>query len=162
MKGRNEINMSDIVFSDSYVCSECCISGVKLWRGYCHADTLLCALCAAAADKEGRFSGVFPWDGDTIGWYVPAVPYPDEDSNFYGYTSVPNEGVIAWYSLRTYANDSMELASLHRQLLRVLHQKLDSQDFSLDLLNKNYSIRNDYNDLIKQLENLVNLNKSKY
>jgi hypothetical protein len=37
---------------------------------------------------------------DQIGWMVPAVPTPDGDT-FWGYTSVPLEGVLWWKALPT-------------------------------------------------------------
>jgi hypothetical protein len=91
-----------------YVCANCGISGVKLWREYqTVAPQLLCATCAAE-DQHKDISTMTPngrylsqgergmWT-DQIGWYVPAVP--TEDGNYWGYTSVPDTGVDWWKCL---------------------------------------------------------------
>jgi hypothetical protein len=84
--------------TSAYRCSKCNATGVKLWRqfnAFLDHIELLCAPCAEEdQDKE--------WDpakGDQIGRYVPAVPTIDGDT-YWGYTSVPPEGVKWWHSLR--------------------------------------------------------------
>ena len=95
----------------SYACASCKTVGVKLWRQYqTFADNvrLLCGACACAdQDRPGPVGD----DGrvvdqrhgfrsDQIGWLVPAVPTEDGET-FWGYTSVPRDGVDWWKRLPT-------------------------------------------------------------
>lgn len=97
---------------EGYRCCKCGLHGVKLWREYQtfadHAE-LLCGKCAM--EREGKTGRGPDLDGriyspttenmtDQIGWMVPAVPTPDGDT-FWGYTSVPLEGVLWWKALPT-------------------------------------------------------------
>ncbi|MDD4382130.1 MAG: hypothetical protein PHE21_02175 [Candidatus Dojkabacteria bacterium] len=91
---------------EGYVCSKCGKSGVKLWREYQTLNPeLACAGCAAKS--EGKDPSKINSEGmlesdlgltDQIGWYVPAVP-DEEGFGYWGYTSVPQEGVIWWRNL---------------------------------------------------------------
>lgn len=88
-------------------CSECGVSGVKLWRethAYSHAPTLLCVACASAVNGSDpglvNDRGVRPianGSTDQIGWFVPAVP--DGNGNWWGYTSIPQDAYDAWAAL---------------------------------------------------------------
>lgn len=88
-----------------YACCKCKAHGVKLWREYnafmVH-QVLWCADCAEArypeSHKPGERSEWALERGDTIGWLVPAVPTAEGDT-FWGYTSVPDEGVAWWWRL---------------------------------------------------------------
>jgi hypothetical protein len=89
-------------------CDRCGATGCKMWREYqTFADhtEITCGPCAlkingkvGTIDAEGR---VDEGDGigkcDQIGWRVPAVP--TFDGTFWGYTSVPAEGVAWWRAL---------------------------------------------------------------
>jgi len=93
----------------NYRCSKCDAHRCKLWRQYqTFADNirLMCGTCALADQKktgpideagyrEGRHGRT-----DQIGWLVPAVP-DEENATFWGYTSVPAEGVAWWRALPT-------------------------------------------------------------
>ncbi len=87
-----------------YVCAECRAVGVKLWRQAHDAGSLLCGPCALKdQDHEGplRSDGKTPWRTTWtghIGNLLPAVPTPDNDT-FWGYTSVPQDGVEWWKRL---------------------------------------------------------------
>ena len=95
---------------DGYACGQCARHGCKLWRRYqtvLDRQALFCADCAAKnqahdisdLDDEGMSS----WEGmrhDSIGWLVPAVPTEDGES-YWGYSSVPDEGVDWWRALST-------------------------------------------------------------
>jgi hypothetical protein len=93
---------------DGYVCSKCGASGVKLWRQYQtfldHVD-LMCAKCAGQdqakdvtdIDADGRRTGSHGGRTDQIGWLVPAVP--TYDGTFWGYASIPQDGVNWWRGL---------------------------------------------------------------
>jgi hypothetical protein len=93
-----------------YVCVICGAKNVKLWRGYmvcADSVNLHCARCAALESKadisdindKGKHTGDFNRT-DQIGVYVPAVP-TDMGDSFWGYTSVPPEGVQWWWNLPT-------------------------------------------------------------
>jgi hypothetical protein len=102
-----------------YVCGQCGVAGVKLWREastfLCH-QTLRCARCCttlevdaqgmvALADTSSAFEG-FEGRTDQIGsWRVPAVPAPG--GTFWGYSSVPDGAVAAWRALPTYREASL-------------------------------------------------------
>lgn len=102
---------------EGYRCGVCNKTGVKLWREYqtfLDHQSLSCADCAmkrAEKNNSGcRYVGPVSAKGtlkveytkhghshetDTIGWLVPAVPTED-GGTFWGYTSVPREGVDWW------------------------------------------------------------------
>ena len=98
-----------------YKCNGCGAKGCKLWREYqTFSPRLLCAPCAgkdqgrdvSSMDENGmRLTPEYDWAGDRrsdqIGWYIPAVPTPEKDG-FWGYTSVPEDGVEAWRKLPTF------------------------------------------------------------
>lgn len=87
-----------------YRCAECHRMNCQLWRQYqtfLDRIKLLCTTCAKKDQKQER-------EGDSIGWLVPAVPtilplWPGgkmhPDSSFWGYTSVPEDGVNWWRAL---------------------------------------------------------------
>lgn len=78
----------------TYQCTNCGLSGFRLYRPYqSSADKLLCANCAAANQKRR----INPEAPGTIGWMVAAIP--DEHGNFWGYTSVPDDRMVWWYSM---------------------------------------------------------------
>jgi hypothetical protein len=83
-----------------YVCGTCGISGIRLYRDYnigMYAQELGCTLCTAINSKR-EFDPRHP---HSFGWKVAAVP-TEEGDTFWGYTSVPREGVIWWDSLPTF------------------------------------------------------------
>lgn len=92
----------------NYVCGECGVTGVKLWREYQTMNPdLCCARCAAKLQKKNidgiDSDGRRPDDcgrTDQIGWFVPAVP-TEEGDTYWGYTSVPQPGCDWWRKLPT-------------------------------------------------------------
>jgi Zn ribbon nucleic-acid-binding protein len=90
-------------FTVEYVCSRCEATGVKLWRKANGADDVLfCAECGKAdqkltgeVDDDGRHDGRYG-KTDQLGDLLPAVPI---DDTFWGYTSVPDDGVAWWRAL---------------------------------------------------------------
>jgi hypothetical protein len=102
-----KINYSENIVSKDYKCNNCGASGVKLWREYqTFSPRLLCAACAAKSQKKNikdmNKEGMYPSDDlgltDQIGWYIPAVP-DEQGSGFWGYTSVPEDGVVWWKNM---------------------------------------------------------------
>lgn len=96
-----------------YRCTTCGAHGCKLWREYqtfLEHQTLECCDCAGKSqqrdvstiDAIGKRTDEHGLRTDTIGWRVPAVPTED-GSTFWGYTSVPSEGVDWWRRLPTRA-----------------------------------------------------------
>lgn len=113
------VNYKIVMVPGTYFCSKCNAKGVKLWRPYNSFNIrLLCADCAAedqgkdisSMDEYGSHESKLS-DGtpagkcDQIGWFVPAVPTEDAHPGFkdslayWGYTSVPQEGVDWWKRL---------------------------------------------------------------
>jgi hypothetical protein len=82
-----------------YRCTTCGLRGYKLWRPYqtFHIE-LFCADCVEARAK----AKLAPAALATIGWYVAAVPTVDA-TGYWGYTSVPMEGILWWNGLETRA-----------------------------------------------------------
>jgi hypothetical protein len=81
-----------------YVCKKCGATGVKLWREYqtfANHTKLLCGACTS--QDQGRPLDLS--DGDQCGWMVPAVPTLEPEAPWWGYTSVPAEGVAWWKAL---------------------------------------------------------------
>lgn len=100
----------------SYACGNCGARECKLWREYnvmASHQTLRCAPCALAAQAGGK--GSVDADGrridrdgdrsDQIGWLVPAVPTED-GKTFWGYSSVPDDGVAWWRRLPSYPKEA--------------------------------------------------------
>lgn len=91
-----------------YECIDCKARGVRLWREYqtfLENQELRCRACALKAQKKTEEEQAHT---DQIGWLVPAVPTElplnaqwqlEGESTFWGYTSVPNEGVDWWKAL---------------------------------------------------------------
>lgn len=79
-----------------YVCATCGEFRCRLWR---ESNTFLdyirlrCVSCAETGEKS-----VLPRRGDQIGGLLPAIPTED-GASFWGYTSVPEDGVEWWYRL---------------------------------------------------------------
>lgn len=108
------VKRSDLVVYSSgktpkkYKCAKCKVTGVKLWREYqTFSPQLLCADCAVKDQKknyvvnaDGKVEDEHGDRSDQIGWYVPAVP-DEEGAGYWGYTSVPQEGVNWWKQLPT-------------------------------------------------------------
>lgn len=88
---------------DGYVCDECGATGVRLYREYntfLEHQHLTCRTCTLLS--EGEDSLVFLKEHNlpehNIGSLVAAVPTED-GRTFWGYTSVPPEGVDWWDNL---------------------------------------------------------------
>ncbi len=77
-----------------YKCKDCDMQGVKLWRGYQSIPIEL--RCGACTSKhENRTLDLA--ESDQCAWSVPAIP--DLQGAYWGYTSVPAEGVAWWKAL---------------------------------------------------------------
>ena len=102
-----------------YLCTVCGAAGVKLWREYNTASdltALYCAVCALKNQTRDLASAINRTDwkidaqgyhrdangirSDQIGWLVPAVPTVEQDT-YWGYTSVPPDGVAWWRAMPT-------------------------------------------------------------
>jgi hypothetical protein len=99
----------------AYKCDSCNARGVKLWREYgvySAPPVTLCVVCACEikgidpdlVDENGTRPDEYAitMRTDQIGWYVPAVP-ADEEGNWWGYTSIPEDGYERWKKLPTRA-----------------------------------------------------------
>jgi len=103
-----------------YKCGICGAIGVKLWRKYqttLDNQTLACLSCSENEQGKKMKPG-----SDQIGWRIPAVPTDDGDS-FWGYTSVPQEGVDWWKALpdapvdEEYMRKQIALAEINPDIL---------------------------------------------
>lgn len=95
-----------------YVCKNCGVKGVKLWRTLDAFTQTWCASCGLAqadlnglVDADGRRQSAFGftdqfYTGKSGHTLVPFVPTPSGLA--WGYMSVPPEGVTWWRALPTY------------------------------------------------------------
>lgn len=135
-----------------YVCSGCGQVGIKLWRDYntcADATELKCAECATpgqvAYEAGGRTGGMestldddglFTFrDGDQLGGMVPAVP-TEEGDTFWGYSSVPSEGVLWWLALPTYRDPAKEIRALRSLLARHARSEMHAQKSWLEAIDQ--------------------------
>ncbi len=82
-----------------YRCTTCGLRGYKMWRPYQTFNVeLFCADCVEARTKEKLAPAALA----NIGWYVAAVPTLDA-TGYWGYTSVPLDGILWWNGLETRA-----------------------------------------------------------
>lgn len=95
----------------AYKCWGCGVRGVRLFREYqtfLNHSSLACVDCALKQYRDGHKGEEYEpnkYNEDKtlnstheIGWLVAAVPTEDGRS-YWGYTSVPEEGVKWWMSL---------------------------------------------------------------
>jgi hypothetical protein len=83
---------------DWYKCSDCGAAGVKLWRQTCVMLSEIEIKCKECTEADQNKNLEPP--SDQIGWCVPAVPDSFEvGATYWGYTSVPQDGVNWWKSL---------------------------------------------------------------
>ena len=106
------VDYSGATAPPAYRCADCGVAGVKLWRPWSTVAehvVLRCAACAlkrsAHADKDVRVDddGFMPsryGRTDQVGSMAPAVPTADGET-YWGYTSVPDDGVAWWKRLPT-------------------------------------------------------------
>ena len=81
---------------DGYECDDCGATGVRLYRDYntfLENQHLRCRACAIKDQEETPKS-----PEHCIGWLIAAVPTED-GRTFWGYTSVPSDGVDWWNNL---------------------------------------------------------------
>ena len=106
-----KVDYSSAVVPTNYACHKCGVTGVKLWREYqtfLNHQSLLCCKCSGeeqnkdvkSIDDRGRIESELGGRTDQIGWRIPAVPTKDNDT-YWGYTSVPEDGVQWWKRLPT-------------------------------------------------------------
>ena len=92
----------------AYRCGKCGRDQVKLWRDYqtfLNSQFLTCGECtkrqagkSGVIDAKGMLDDRGYGPSDSIGGKVPAVPTED-GSTYWGYTSVPHDGVEWWRAL---------------------------------------------------------------
>ena len=102
-----KVDYSKNITPESYVCSQCRATGIKLWRQsstFLEHIELMCAECVcehlnvdiSSMDDSGRVETEHGRT-DQVGYMIPAVP--TKDDSFWGYTSVPEDGVNWWHNL---------------------------------------------------------------
>jgi len=91
------------VVPDGYECQDCGAFSVRLYREYntfMEGQHLRCRACAMKNQSKSNreFDDTFNSKEHSIGWLVAAVPTEDGES-FWGFTSVPDDGVEWWDNL---------------------------------------------------------------
>lgn len=84
-----------------YKCDKCGVFGVRLYRRYqtwLEGQMLRCRSCALKSQSQPQPDSE---SEHSIGWLVAAVPTED-GTTYWGYTSVPQEGVEWWDRLPKY------------------------------------------------------------
>jgi len=97
-----------------YKCSKCGEKNVKLWRDthvFLDYIKLKCASCLTdkkkyKVDENGKCLTDYGSKTDQAAGMVPAVPTED-NTTFWGYTSVPESGVQWWKKLPTYSSKNV-------------------------------------------------------
>jgi hypothetical protein len=112
------VDYSSNVTPTNYVCGECGASGVKLWREYqtfLDHQSLCCVVCSGREQKKdinsinsGGFTLQEYGKTDQLGWRIPAIPTESNDA-YWGYTSVPTEGVDWWRGLPAFPGNVREV-----------------------------------------------------
>lgn len=99
------VNYKKATIPEDYKCDDCGAHKVRLWREYQSEASRTKLLCASCAEKNQKECNKKDWEspfskgqGDQIGWYVPAVPTEGRNT-YWGYTTVPEAGVIWWRNL---------------------------------------------------------------
>lgn len=102
-----------VTFLNYYICENCGLSMVKLWRLYCspHIE-LMCANCLTGFEIDIDSDGMntennrlgnktFQICKDGGGCYIPAIPALDDgiDQSYYGYTSCTQDSINWWKKL---------------------------------------------------------------
>lgn len=109
----------------AYRCAACDVHGCKLWRSYAMiADccALTCADCSgkdqqsdvSQIDSNGKVPYEYGGRIDQIGSKLPAVP-TEEGDTYWGYTSVPSDGVKWWKNLPTRITKSSESSGITQE-----------------------------------------------
>ena len=105
-----KVDYQSALVPTNYACHKCGAKRVKLWREYntlLDHQSLLCCKCSGEEqdkdvkniDDRGMVeSEIGRSRTDQIGYRIPAVPTEDNDS-YWGYTSVPENGVQWWKRL---------------------------------------------------------------
>ena len=91
-------NYKKLEIPEEYVCSKCGKHHVRLYRQYqtcAVAVELLCRSYSLEDQKQKVPDSEFE---HSIGWLVAAVPTEDGET-YWGYTSVPQDGVDWWNNL---------------------------------------------------------------
>lgn len=93
-----QFSYKDNIIPEKYICEECNKSGVRLYREYqtfLENQTLRCKFCAMKNQNKQKPDSE---SEHSIGWLVAAVPTED-GTTYWGYTSVPEDGVQWWNNL---------------------------------------------------------------
>jgi len=107
------VDYSSPTVPPEYRCSVCGAIHVKLWREYqAPKPRLLCASCALAdqdraidgIDDAGEHTTISGVKTNSIGWFVPAVPFENKEG-FWGKTAIPERGSVWWKALPTRPNN---------------------------------------------------------
>lgn len=90
---------------ENYACTECGVTGVRLYREYqtfLNHSSLECTACALKHYKRTHEGKDYDMEGKTvtfdIGWMVAAIP-SEEGRTYWGYIGAPAAAVEWWLRL---------------------------------------------------------------
>lgn len=136
-----------------YRCSDCGLTGHKLWRDYGYCDELWCAVCCEKRIAEAELKHPSsPWDGprDPLDMMVyefsavPAIPDDDDCDVFQSAGALKADRLLWWHSLPTYTDENREI----RTIIAVLYDAYEKARVEYDGA---ASLTNEVNDLRRQL-----------
>ncbi len=115
---------------EKYKCSDCGLSGVKLWRDYGYCDELWCAVCCEKRIKtsEEKYPPN-PWDEPPgplnmmrMGFNgVAAIPCDDDCDSYQSAGALKADQLLAWHALPTFLDENREIKT-------VMHTMRDTWD----------------------------------
>ncbi len=104
---------------EAYKCTDCGVTGLKLWRDYGYCDELWCALCCEKriADKARAPD---PWDEppgplDMMRYGfsgVAAIPSDGDCDSYQSSGAYKGEGLLWWHALPTFKDENREIATV--------------------------------------------------
>ena len=80
-------------------------------------------------DQKENLDEVWDSSRDQIGWLVPAIPTPDNET-FWGYTSVPSHSVVWWWSVPLRKEITLESMQKHLNDMEIIaYQMAEAAEF---------------------------------
>lgn len=108
-----------------YKCTDCGVTGLKLWRDYGYCNELWCALCcekliaakARAPDPWDEPPG--PLDMMRYGFSgVAAIPSDGDCDSYQSSGAYKSDGLLWWHALPTFTDENREIATVMYTLRR--------------------------------------------
>lgn len=108
---------------EAYKCTDCGVSGFKLWRDYGYCDELWCALCCEKRIAE-KAREPDPWEDPPgplnmmrYGFSgVAAIPVDDDLDAYQSAGAFKAEGLLWWHALPTFNDERREIETVMHTL----------------------------------------------